>query len=233
MLCHLGNVKLEKYLKEVGVCTPHSRKVFAYFPPYRFKKNIDFVNSHIGISVTRVLLLEYLINPLRRGVVKRAGMLSSFFARMGASGNPVLNALHRKFQRKFFGFGLTYRENIRGYRRIRKKDVPETRFDRWRARVAARRFRGRNAILGAMDAVERRVYQHSEFRELSLSDYWMLRKQIYSPAVRSGSRWRLIRSRRKPETSSNPAQKGIGKYYLGAERRMLDWLGRRGWVRTL
>jgi len=65
MFCHLFCEKIERDLIEIGEAPPARVRAIDSFPLYRLKRDIEAVNKTVGISVTRLLLRENLVYPIR------------------------------------------------------------------------------------------------------------------------------------------------------------------------
>jgi hypothetical protein len=75
--------KIEHDIEEIGLPKPKYSKFLEYIPFYRLKKDIDYINEYLGISVTDLIIRENVINPCKRELIERLGKIHRLINKLG------------------------------------------------------------------------------------------------------------------------------------------------------
>ncbi len=120
MICHFACVEIEKALEEAGVSLQKKNVLFDYFPPYRFKRDIETINEHLGISVTKIILLEHFLNPAKKTILNKILGLYFFLDKLGVNKNSWLYSLIDSLELKTYELWNKYRRGSKGYYKLIK-----------------------------------------------------------------------------------------------------------------
>ncbi len=118
MICHVVCVEIEKALEQAGVPNNKNHRIIDYFPPYRLKKDIDKINEYLGISVTRIIILEHVTNPAKKTVLSKIDDLYFLLDKLGVNKKSWLYSLIDSLECKVYEIGNKYRRCTTGYRKL-------------------------------------------------------------------------------------------------------------------
>lgn len=66
MICLIATEKIEHDIEAIGLPKPKYLRQLEYIPFYRLKKDIDYINDYLGITVTDLIIRENIINPYKK-----------------------------------------------------------------------------------------------------------------------------------------------------------------------
>ena len=74
MLCYLFACQLEDEMIEAGIELPAQKSILHQFPPFRLVRNITAINKYIGFDVTRHIVTERVLSPIKKDI--RSGFVA-------------------------------------------------------------------------------------------------------------------------------------------------------------
>jgi hypothetical protein len=109
--------KIEHDIEEIGLPKPEYSKLSHYIPFLRFKKDIDFINEYLGISVTKLIIRENIINPLKSELIERLGKIHRLINRLGHNRLTYnLHLLVSSLDVRIYEYRNEYRRGAMGFR---------------------------------------------------------------------------------------------------------------------
>ena len=117
MFCLMATGKIEHDIEEIGLPKPQYSRFLEYIPFYRLKKDIDYINEYLGISVTDLILRENVINPFKSELIEHLGKIHRLINKLGH--NRLTYNLHMfvgSLDVKIYEYGNELRRGSKGYR---------------------------------------------------------------------------------------------------------------------
>jgi len=69
MICLMAIKKIEHDMDEIGLPKPKYLRLLKHIPFYRLKKDNDYINDCLGITIADLVIRENVINPLKREIL--------------------------------------------------------------------------------------------------------------------------------------------------------------------
>jgi hypothetical protein len=109
--------KIEHDIEEIGLPKPKYARFLKHIPFYRFKKDIDYINDYLGITVTNLIIRENIINPIKCQLLDHLEGIHRLINRFGH--NRVTYNLHmfiNSLNVKIYEYKHEYRRGTIGFR---------------------------------------------------------------------------------------------------------------------
>ncbi|QWR77124.1 hypothetical protein [Candidatus Magnetomonas plexicatena] len=117
MICVMAIEKIEHDIDEIGLPKPVYSRFFKFIPFYRLKKDIDYINDYLGITVTDLILRENVINPLKRQLLEHIESIHKLINTFGHNRFTYnLHMLVNSLNVKIYEYKHPFRQGTFGYR---------------------------------------------------------------------------------------------------------------------
>jgi hypothetical protein len=79
----MATEKIEHDIEAIGLPKPKYIRFLEYIPFYRLKKDIDYINDYLGITVTNLIIRENVINPCKRTLLEHFEEVHKLINKLG------------------------------------------------------------------------------------------------------------------------------------------------------
>ncbi|MEO5357301.1 MAG: hypothetical protein H7844_08390 [Nitrospirae bacterium YQR-1] len=117
MFCLMAIEKIEHDIEEVGLPRPEYSRFLHYIPFYRLKKDIDYINDYLGVTITDLIIRENIINPFKRELIDHLEDIHKLINKIGH--NRFTYQLHmfvNSLNVKIYEYRNELRHGTMGYR---------------------------------------------------------------------------------------------------------------------
>ncbi|KWT85555.1 hypothetical protein [Candidatus Magnetominusculus xianensis] len=117
MFCWMAIEKIEHDIEEIGLPRPGYSRYLEYFPIYRLKVDIDYINDYLGISITDLIIRENIINPFKRELLEHLEGIHKLINKLGHNRFTYnLHMLVNSLDVKIYEYYHPFRNGAFGYR---------------------------------------------------------------------------------------------------------------------
>ncbi|MCG6553261.1 MAG: hypothetical protein L7F77_13130 [Candidatus Magnetominusculus sp. LBB02] len=117
MICLMAIQKIEHDIEEIGLPRPKYARIIGHIPFYRLKKDIDFINDYLGISITDLIIRENVINPFKRRLCQHIEGIHKLINKLGHTRFTYnLHMLINSIDVKIYEYRHPFRQGTFGYR---------------------------------------------------------------------------------------------------------------------